>query len=62
MDPKSQPPKRRDVALSSLNAAIDAVNIAKDIVGMTPAKAAFASVNVILTMIRVGLLLVRPDK
>jgi len=59
MNPNPQRPKRRDATLSSLNAAIDAMNIAKDVMGMTPAKAAFASVSVILTMIRVGLL-VRP--
>jgi len=61
MGPNSQRPKRRDGTLSSLNAAIDATNIAKDVMGMTPAKAAFGSVSVILTMIRVGILLVRPD-
>ena len=57
MSTKSQRPKRRDVALSSLNAAIDAMNIAKDVLGMTPAKAAFGTVSVILTTIRVGFLL-----
>ena len=56
---KSQRPKRPDTALSLLNAAIDAMNIAKDVLSMTPAKAAFGSVSVILTMIRVGLLLFR---
>ena len=56
---KSQRPKRPDATLSLLNAAIDAMNIAKDVLGMTPAKAAFGSVSVILTMIRVGFLLLR---
>jgi len=51
MDAKS---KRRDVTISSLNAAIDALNLAKEAMGMTPAKAAFGSVSIILTMIRVG--------
>ena len=46
--------KRRDGALSSLNAAIDAMNIAKDALSATPAKAVVGSVSVILTMIRVG--------
>ena len=56
MDAKSQRQKHRDTTLSSLNAAIDAVNIAKDVMSMTPAKAAFGSVSIILTMIRVGFL------
>jgi len=59
MATKSQRPKRPDTALSLLNAAIDAMNIAKDVLSMTPAKAAFGSVSVILTMIRVGFLLFR---
>ena len=60
MDPKSQ--RRRDGALSSLNVAIEAVNLAKDISSITPAKAVFGSVGVILTMIRVGFFLVRPGQ
>ena len=56
MDTKSQRQKGRDTTLSSLNAAIDAINIAKDALSMTPAKAALGSVAVILTMIKVGLL------
>jgi hypothetical protein len=59
MDKKSQQPKGRDRALSSLNAAIEAMNLAKEVSSMTPAKAVFGSVSVILTMIRVGFLLVR---
>ena len=62
MAPKPQQPERRDVALSSLNVAIDALTIMKDVMEGTPAKAAFASVSVILTMIRVSILLIRPDK
>lgn len=54
MNPKSQLQKHRDTVLSSLNAAIDAMNIAKDVLSMTPAKAAFGAVSVILTMIRVS--------
>jgi hypothetical protein len=53
MTPKPQRSKRRDGVLSSLNVAIDAMNIAKDLVDITPAKAAFDTVSVILTMIRV---------
>ena len=59
MNTTSQRRKRRDTTLSSLNAAIDVVNIAKDALGMTPAKAALGFVDVILVMIRVGFLLVR---
>ena len=52
MNTQSQP-KRRDGVLSSLNAAIDAMNIAKDVMDIIPARAAFGAVSVILTMIRV---------
>ena len=62
MNPKAQPPNRRDVALSSLNATIDVMNVLKDAMDGTPAKVAFASVGVILTMIRVGLFLIRPGQ
>ena len=57
MDSKSQ--RRRDGALLSLNVAIEAVNLAKEISSITPAKAVFGSVSVVLTMIRVGFLLIR---
>jgi len=57
MNANSQRPKRRDVAVSSLNAAIDTMNILKEAMAMTPIKAAFGSVSVILTMIRVRFLL-----
>ena len=56
MDVNDRQPKRQDNVLSSLNMAIDAMNTAKDALNMTPAKAAFGSVGVILTMIRVGFL------
>lgn len=58
MNSKSQRQKRRDTALSSLDAAIEALNIAKDVLDMTPAKAALGSVTVILAMVRVSFLLV----
>ena len=54
MDAKSHRRKGRDSILSSLNAAIDVVNVAKDVMGMTPAKAALGAVSVLLTLIRVG--------
>ena len=59
MDTRAQRRKRRDTTLSSLNAAIEALNIAKDVLSLTPAKAALGSVTVILTMIRVGFILVQ---
>ena len=57
MDAKSQRTKRQDNALSLLNAAIEAMNLAKELSSMTPAKAVFGSVSILLTMIRVCLLL-----
>ena len=57
MDAKSQRPKRRDGAISPLNVAIEALNLAKEISSATPAKAVFGSVSAILTMIRVRFLL-----
>jgi hypothetical protein len=62
MDTKSRGSKRQDVTLSALNAAIEAMNLAKEVSGVTPAKAIFGSVGVILAMIRVGSLLVRFDE
>jgi hypothetical protein len=62
MDANSQRPKGRDGALSSLNVAIDAMNLAKDIVDIAPAKAAFGSVGALLTMIRVRLFLLYKDE
>ena len=47
---------KQDGALSSLNAAIDALNLAKGTTDITPAKAAFGSASVLLTTIRVGFL------
>ena len=62
MDANSQRPKGRDGVLSSLNMAIDAMNLAKDIVDIAPAKAAFGSVSALLTMIRVRSFLFRNDE
>ena len=53
MDADSQRQKRRDDALSLLNVAIEAMNLAKEVSSITPAKAVFGSVSVLLTMIRV---------
>jgi len=59
MTRKSQRPNRREVVFSSLNAAVEAMNLAKDLSSVTPAKTAFGTVSVILKMISVSLLLVR---
>ena len=44
-----------------MNAAIEAMNLAREVSSMTPAKAVFGSVGVLLTMIRV-LSLLSPDE
>lgn len=53
MEESSQPqsPDSQDHLVSALSTAIEGFNLAKEV--MTPAKAAFGSVSVILTMIRV---------
>ena len=53
MDAKSKRQKRRENTLSLLNVAIEALNLAKEASGATPAKAIFGSVSALLTMIRV---------
>ena len=53
MEAKPQQPKGRDGAISSLNIAIEAVNLAKEVSSITPAKAVFGSVSILLTMVRV---------
>ena len=53
MDANSQ---RQDNTLSLLSVAIDAVDLVKEISSVTPAKAVFGSVSIILTMIRVRFL------
>ena len=60
MADKSKQPGRRDGALSSLNLAIDGLTTAKDAASSIPlANVVFATVTLLLTMIRVGFLL--PD-
>ena len=56
MDKESKQQKRRENALSLLDAAIEAMNLAKEVSSPTPAKAIFGSVSVLLRMIRVRLL------
>jgi len=62
MAAKSQRPKGRDDTLSSLNGAIEAVDLVKGGSMITQAKAAFGSVVVLLSIIRVGFLLVPIDR
>jgi len=54
MNTKSQQQERQNTALSSLNAAVEALNLAKELSTVAPAKAVFGTVTVILTMIRVS--------
>ena len=57
MDTNSKRQKRRDNVLSLLNAAIEAMNLAKAISSVAPVKVVFGSVGVLLAMIRVRFLL-----
>ena len=59
MNARSKQSKRRDDVLSSLNVTIEGLNIAQNLSSITPAKAVFSTVSVILTMIRVNFLLLR---
>jgi len=54
MAAKSQRPKGQDGTLSSLNIAIEVLNLAKEAASFTPAKAVFGSVSILFTMIGVG--------
>ena len=58
MNADFQRPKGRKGAISALNVAIEALNRAKDAPSVTPVKAVFGSVSVILALIRVSFLLV----
>lgn len=53
MTTKLQRPKTRDDALSSLNAAIDTLALAGEFSAFAPARAVFASVGVLLGVIKV---------
>ena len=57
MDAKSKKSKRRDDVLSSLNVVIEGLDVAEKLASITPARAVFSTVGVILTMIRVSFLL-----
>jgi len=62
MTTKSQRPKGRDGALSSLDGAIQAVDLAKEDSRTIQAKAAFGSVGALLAIIKVGFLLDSVDQ
>ena len=53
MQATSQRPKGRDDVLSTLRATIKALDLAREICSVTPAKATFGSAVALLTMIRV---------
>ena len=57
MADKSKQLKGHDGVLSSLDVAINGLNLAKELSSITPAKAVFGSVSILLTMIKVRLLL-----
>jgi len=57
MEAESQRLKGRGSAISALNVAIEALNLAKEISSVPLAKVVFNSVSIVLTMIRVSLLL-----
>jgi len=61
MATESQRPKGRESAVSLLNAAIDAMDLAEKISSITPAKVVFATVGVLLAMIKVCFLLFRDE-
>ena len=57
METKPQLLKGNDPVLSSLNAAIGALDLASDATSLKSAKDAFKSASILLTTIRVGFLL-----
>jgi len=61
MATNSQRPKGRENVVSLLNAAINAMDLAEKISSITPAKAVFATVSVLLAMIKVCFLLFRDE-
>ena len=56
MEAEQRPKERKDAVLA-LDAAIEALNLAGELSSITPAKAVFGSVGVILIMIKVSLLI-----
>ena len=60
MEPKTQQrmAKEQESAIPALNVLIEALNLAKEVSSITPAKAIFGSASILLAMIRVRFLLV----
>ena len=56
MNANPQEYQKRDGIVSTLNGGIEALNLAKEVLSITPAKAALGSASILLAMIRVGLL------
>jgi len=54
MDKESRRPNDREGAISALNAAIEAMNLAEGLSTISPVKDVVGSVSITLTMIRVG--------
>ena len=61
MDKSSQRQKRQNNVLSALNMAIEGLNLTKEVLSATPAKAVCGSVGVVLLMIRVRFPWIRVD-
>lgn len=55
MNTNPQQPEERGI-VSALNGGIEALNIAKEVLSIAPARAALGSAGILLAMIRVGLL------
>ena len=62
MDKDSRRRQRQDNVISSLNVAIDGLNLTKEVLSITPAKAVCGSVGFVLTVIRVCFPRVRVDR
>ena len=62
MEAESQRPKGWESAISELNTAIKALNLAKDASGIAPARAVFDSVSIVLSAIRVSFLPIFVDR
>jgi len=58
MEAESHRPKGQEITISALNAAIDALHLARKISNIVPVEAVFHSVSFVLTIIRVSLLLI----
>ena len=61
MKSESQRPKGQEDAISVLNAAIEALNLAEKNSSIPPTKTVFAAASTLLTMIRVRFLLLHND-